>query len=95
MRLLPVLLLLLCLAGCDSPSLAFAGAPAARVSVQGSEFTVRWRGERAEAARTSREFFPSRSRTRAKARRAIEVVTGCAVRKIRGDVAVQIARLEC
>lgn len=95
MRLLPVLFLPICLAACDSPSLAFAGAPATRVSVGGSEFTVRRRGDRVEAVRTSREVFPSRSGTEAKARRAIAIATGCAVKAIGGDVSMQLARLDC
>lgn len=92
---LPLLLLSFCLAGCDSPSLAFASAPAARVAVEGSEFTVSWRGERAEAIRTSREFRPSRSGTEAKARRAIRIATGCRVKVIEGDVSIQLAKLDC
>lgn len=95
MRLLPVLFLPLCLAACDSPSLAFAGAPATRVSVGGSDFSVRRRGDRAEAIRTSREAFPSRSGTQAKARRAIGIATGCRIKEIGGDASIQLARLDC
>ena len=95
MRLLTALLLPICLAACDSPSLAFTGAPAARVSVGGSEFTVRRRGDQVEAVRTSREVLPSRSGTEAKARRAIEIATGCGVKEIGGDVSMQLARLDC
>ena len=95
MRLLTVLILPICLAACDSPSLAFIGASTERVSVGGSEFTVRRRGERAEAVRTSREILPSRSGTQAKARQAIEIATGCGVKEIGGDVSIQLARLDC
>lgn len=93
MRLPPLLLLSFCLAGCDPPSLAFAGATAVGVAVEGSDFTVRWRGERA-AIRTSREFRPSRSGTEAKARRAITNATGCRVKEIDGEASIQLAMLD-
>ncbi|WP_241523929.1 hypothetical protein [Oceaniglobus indicus] len=84
-------------AGCDSPSPAFSGVPATSVTVDGSTFSVRVRGDRAEALRTSREFRPAESVVMARAAKAIEQASGCAITKagLSGDQAIQRARLDC
>ncbi|WP_157937655.1 hypothetical protein [Oceaniglobus roseus] len=85
------------LAGCDSPSVAFSGVPAQRITVGPSTFSVRVRGERAESLRVSREFRPSESAVLARAAQAIEQASGCAIARggLEGDQAIQRAKLDC
>lgn len=102
-RLLPRLLplLLLPLAGCDSPDprSAFAGLPPTRIDMGGSTFSVRVAGTQAQAVRTDfdlragirgREILP-------RAGLAMERVSGCRVApgSLKGDSAVAEARLDC
>lgn len=94
MRLI-LLLLLPILAACDSPSVAFMGVPAQRMEVEGSVFSMRIDGDRVESIRVSREVLPSRATILARAEQAIAQASGCEVRGIDGDQAIQRARLKC
>jgi hypothetical protein len=92
-----VLLAALALAACDSPSPAMMGQDAVRVTVDGAEFSVRRRGNRAEAIRTNMMTFPSIGAIVHRAEQAIEEATGCDVvtDSLRGDQAVMRADLVC
>lgn len=98
MRVPFVCFLVLCFglcAGCNTPSLDFAGVPPARLSVNGSTFDVRVRGTLAEAIRVNAEYAPRFGPIRPRAEKAIELVSGCRVKKIAGDQALITARLTC
>ncbi len=85
------------LAACDSPSVAFIGAPASVVVIDGSRFAVHRRDDRVEVYRTSFEMLPDPRLVALKAELAIMRATGCPVRKgsLEGDAAVIKARLAC
>lgn len=82
------------LAACDAPGPDFAGHQAARVTVEGSTFSVRRAGDEAQAIRLNME---RRRGVMARAVRAIEIGTGCEIRpgSVTGDPAVIYARLTC
>ena len=86
---------LLCLIGCNAPSLEFRGLPATRVTVEGAVFDVRHRDTRAEAIRINPQYAPRLGPLGAQAAVAMRAVSGCAVTKIRGDAAVMHGKLEC
>lgn len=92
-------LMLLCLsaAACDSPSMAFSGVPAQSITIGPSTFSVRVKGDRAEAVRVSRELRPSKSAILARSAVAIERASGCRIKGggPDGDQAVQRAKLDC
>ncbi|RVT82167.1 hypothetical protein DXV76_16965 [Rhodobacteraceae bacterium CCMM004] len=89
-------ILALAAAGCDSPSPDFMGAPATRVEVAGSTFSVRARDGRAEAIRVSREWRPGRSETLERGGEAIRRATGCELAgPPEGDQAIVTAVLIC
>jgi len=94
MRIL-ILPLFALLAGCDTPSPAFQGIPAHRVSVDGSDFDIRIKGLRAEAIRTNAEWAPRMAATAPQGVAAIEAVSGCRVERLTGDQAMMRARLDC
>jgi hypothetical protein len=89
------LLLLLLVAGCDSPTPAVARWQRATVEVGGMVFGVHWAGEKAEAYRTSKHLRPKLGEVQAKAALAIARASGCRVREIGGDHAIVMARLDC
>ena len=92
-----VLPLILLLAACDGPAPAMMGADATRMSIDGVDFTIRIRGDRAEAIRTNMMSNPSIGSVYPRALQAMEEVSGCRVRQdsLRGDVAVMRADLDC
>ena len=96
-RLAILFILLAVLFGCDSPSIAFQGAPMRVVTIGPSTFSVRMRDDRVESIRTSREWRPSESAIMERAAQAIEQATGCVLRKgsLTGDQAIQRARVVC
>ncbi|WP_412565267.1 hypothetical protein [Thalassobius sp. MITS945101] len=83
------------LAACDSAGRAFRGVPAQYVDVEGLSFAVRVKGTEAEAIRTNRMARPQRDQIGLAAQRAMELVSGCEVRQLTGDVAVMTATLRC
>lgn len=90
--------LLLCLgllAACNTPGPGFRGVPATQVTVDGSVFDVRVRGNTAEAIRTNRQYAPRPGPIETRARLAISQVSGCRVSRLKGDAAVIHARLAC
>lgn len=90
-----ILAIVLILAGCDSPSLAFQDVPARSVTIEDSTFSVRVKDDRAEAMRVSREWLPRESVVMQRASRAIANVSGCDIKKMDGDQAIIRARLNC
>ena len=92
-----VLTLALLLAGCDSPHPEFMGIKPKVITVAGSTFAVRIKGEKAEAIRTSREMVPKIGEIFPKAAAAIEIASGCPVvaNSVKGDAAYVRARIDC
>jgi hypothetical protein len=85
----------LLLAACDTASPHFWGSESKRVTVSGSTFDVRRRGRLAEAIRINAQYAPRLGPIARRAELAIEHVTGCPVKELRGDQAVIIGILKC
>jgi len=85
------------LAACDSPSMAFRGVPAKRVTVAGSTFSVRHTAYEAEAIRVNFEPGATRRAIVIKGVAAIETVSGCpvVVDTVRGDTNLVASDLDC
>lgn len=90
-----ILLASLLLFGCDSPGLGCAGAEVTRVEVDGNRFSLRRSGDVVQAIRTNFVRRPDISLIGYGAERAIEATYGCTVTKMRGDVALMVAQLDC
>ncbi len=91
-----LILLLLCwLAACSTPGPYFRGLPATRVTVAGSVFDVRVRGDLAEAIRINPQYAPRPGPLPLRARFAMEEVSGCAVVRVLGDQAQMTGMLSC
>ena len=88
------------LSACTSASLSMLGVEPVDISIENSQFRI-WAdpaGGRVEAHRISVEIPPpGRAETLARGLRAIEQVTGCAVRagSLAGDQAIMTADLDC
>lgn len=95
MRLLVIIAMLIGLAACTAPSREFRGLPAQRITVEGSVFDVRVRGERAEAVRVNTQYAPRFGPIRARAGRAMTLVSGCEVKEVLGDQALALGVLDC
>lgn len=94
MRIL-VIFLLLFLAACTGSQGHFAGAEVTRVSLGGSLFEVRLRGNLAEAIRINPQYAPRLGSLRALAKQVMEAVSGCEVTGVLGDQALMIGVLDC
>ncbi|MEP1767922.1 MAG: hypothetical protein ABJJ53_14945 [Sulfitobacter sp.] len=90
-----VLFLILALAGCNTAGPHFRGLPASTITVDGSTFDVRVRGELAEAIRINSEYAPRFGPIRDRAGRAMAIVSGCQVKEVRGDQAQATGILRC
>ncbi|MEY8830940.1 hypothetical protein AB9K34_21425 [Sedimentitalea sp. XS_ASV28] len=90
-----VLLLLPWLGACNAPASYFHGIPATRVTVAGSIFDIRVRGDLAEAIRVNPQYAPRPGPLPAKARFAMAQVSGCKVVRVRGDQAQMTGELSC
>lgn len=86
---------LFALTACNTPGPHFRGLPATRVTVDGSVFDVRVRGDLAEALRTNAQYAPRFGPIRARAAFAMEQVSGCTVKEVRGDQALATGLLVC
>jgi hypothetical protein len=75
-------LLTLVLASFNTAGRHFRGLQATTVTVDGSTFDVRVRGELAEAIRTNSEYAPRFGPIRERAGRAMALVSGCEVKKV-------------
>jgi len=89
------LLCLLALTACNTAGPHFRGLPATRVTVEGSTFDVRVQEHLAEAIRVNREYAPRFGPIRARAAKAMALVSGCKVTEVRGDQAQAIGLLDC
>lgn len=85
----------LLLAACDTAAPYFEGVPTTRVTVDGSVFDVRVRGELAEALRRNPEYAPRFGPIRARAAFAMAQVSGCEVVRVGGDQALATGLLSC
>ena len=83
------------LAGCNTAGPHFRGLPATRVTVEGSVFDVRVRGELAEAMRVNMQYAPRFGPIRERAGVAMAQVSGCKVKEVRGDQALATGILDC
>jgi hypothetical protein len=90
-------LLIICLAlgACNTAGPHFRGLPATRVTVEGSVFDVRVRGDLAEAMRINMQYAPRFGPIRDRAGIAMAQVSGCEVREVRGDQALATGLLDC
>lgn len=82
---------------CDSPHPRTRGFEVAKVTVEGSDFSVRWNGDVAEAIRTNYASRSEHGRILLRAVVAIEQATGCEVdqNSVKGDPALIAARIDC
>lgn len=94
---LTIILGLLVLAGCDSPSIDMRGAITRRVEVGGSLFSVHLLGDRVEAVRLTVETGPGARGVMARGFAAIETASGCRIvpGSFEGDPALMRARVTC
>lgn len=90
-----ILISVLLLAACNSPGPHFRGLPATTVTIDGSTFDVRVNGRLAEALRTNTEYAPRFGPIRHRAKQAMELVSGCNVKEVRGDQALATGILDC
>ena len=91
-----VLLLAFALAGCDAAGPGFRGAEAVTRSVDGSRFTLRFRGDLVETVRTSPEWLPRFEDVARRAARAAEAERpGCRTAWVEGDPSMQLLGLSC
>ena len=87
--------MLFALGACTVPGPHFRGVPATRVTVDGSVFDVRVRGNLAEALRVNMQYAPRFGPIRARAGFAMAQVSGCLVVGVRGDQALATGILAC
>lgn len=92
MRLLVLFMLLV---GCNTAGPHFRGLPATTVTIEGSTFDVRVNGNLAEAIRTNTQYAPRFGPIQGRAGTAMEMVSGCAVKEVRGDQALATGILDC
>jgi len=83
------------LTACNTAGPQFRGLEATTVTVEGSTFDVRVRGETAEAIRTNSEYAPRFGVIRARAGKAMALVSGCEVKEVSGDQAQATGTLKC
>ena len=65
------------------------------MTIDGSTFDVRVRGRLAEAIRTNMQYAPRFGPIQARAAKAMEIVSGCDVKEVRGDQAQATGILAC
>lgn len=97
MRSFTLVLGVLFVASCDSPSPPMFGAQSARLMVGGHAFTVHYTEQRAESVRTSPMAEPGLRQMLLLSRTAIETASGCTVRPgtMYGDRVMAEAFLNC
>ena len=94
-RMLVVFLILVACAACNGPTPHFRKSAVTRVTVEGSVFDVRVRGNMAEAQRISHEYAPRFGPIRQRAGYAMAHVSGCRVIEVLGDQALATGVLAC
>jgi hypothetical protein len=83
------------LAACNTAGPYFRGLPVTTVTIDGSTFDVRVRGKLAEAIRTNVQYAPRFGPIQSRAGKAMEMVSGCKVKDVRGDQAQATGILAC
>lgn len=83
------------LVACNTPSPHFRGVPATRITVDGSVFDVRVKGNLAEAIRVNAQYAPRFGPIRSRAAFAMAQVSGCKVKQVDGDQALATGKLSC
>ncbi len=83
------------LTACNTAGPHFRGLPATTVTVDGSTFDVRVNGRLAEALRTNMQYAPRFGPIKQRAAAAMEMVSGCRVKEVRGDQALATGILDC
>ncbi len=83
------------LAACNTAGPHFRGLPATTVTIDGSTFDVRVNGRLAEAIRTNVQYAPRFGPIRDRAGQAMQLVSGCRVKEVRGDQAQATGILDC
>ncbi|KIN78378.1 hypothetical protein [Sulfitobacter mediterraneus] len=94
-RLVETMLLICGMSACNTAGPHFRGLPATRITVEGSTFDVRVRGELAEAIRINAEYAPRFGPIQRRAGIAMAQVSGCTVKEVRGDQAQATGILDC
>ncbi|SDX89553.1 hypothetical protein [Citreimonas salinaria] len=90
------LMLFATLSACDAAGPGFRGGEAVTREVEGSRFTLRFRGPLAEAVRTSPEWLPAFDATARRAALAAQAERpGCRVAWVQGDPAMMLVGLAC
>ena len=91
------LVLLLCLAACDSPSPRMIGADRAEMRVAGKTYVVYRKGPAFEAIRLDRVAHGGHDAARAAMLSAVAQATGCEpiAASVTGDSGVMRGRLDC
>lgn len=92
---LPVVMSLCLLASCATETRHFRGVDPLRLTVDGSTFDIRLRGNLAEAIRINPQYAPRLGPLRARAGFAMAQVSGCQVTGVLGDQAVLTGVLQC
>lgn len=90
-----LLLSLLVLGACGTPSPEFSGISPVRIKMGASVFDIRVAGRRAEAIRLNPQPAMRLSSVGVPAVLAIERVSGCRVDRLSGDQAMMWATLDC
>ena len=88
-------LLMILVAGCNTPGPDFRGIPAHRMTIGPSMFDIRVTGRRAQALHLTPEWLARFEPIAIRAVLAIEQISGCRVHRLTGDVAVMQASLDC
>ncbi|MEP1200060.1 hypothetical protein [Tateyamaria sp.] len=95
MRRCLLFLAMSCGVACNTAGPHFRGLPATTVTVDGSTFDIRVNGRLAEAIRTNAEYAPRFGPVQTRAQKAMELVSGCRVKEVRGDQAQATGLLDC
>lgn len=82
-------------AACHGPSRHFSDVAVTRISVEGSTFDVRVKGQLAEAIRVNREYAPRFGPIRQRAGVAMRQASGCDVLDVLGDQSIATGVLDC
>jgi hypothetical protein len=97
LRLVAMVIAVLGVPGCDSPSPGFARYPQKTVTVEGSRFSVHYSPYKAQAIRTNPEWGARQGAMLVKGAKAIMMASGCEVlpATLRGDAALVKADIKC
>lgn len=90
-----IIVFFIALLGCDSPGPGFSGSPVTRVSHGGYEFSLRRSGSFVQIIRTNFLRRPDINLIGSSAEHVVEAHFGCPAVKMRGDVAMMVAQIDC